>query len=172
MHQEASWARGRGTLPVRPWKQTGDRIRSTRRSAALEFLFLRMASALMHSVTRAAAFGFVEDLEPSTRKSEIPKPPGHCFEGWSQPEKKKGLLGAPEESGDQGPMSCCSSRSDPALALALHHLPSQVCPRPSPLNAYQLLLACLCPSVRQGTVWALSQLLMSPLLWGKRVECG
>lgn len=66
-------------LRIRQWKQVGDRVRSMRRTATSQFLFLRIMSALVRAATEAAALGFLEDLEPPTRKPEAPKPPGHCF---------------------------------------------------------------------------------------------
>lgn len=62
-------------LRIRHWKQIGDQIRSTQRTATLEFLLLRIIS----TATEAAAFGFVEDGEPPKRKPEAPELPGHCF---------------------------------------------------------------------------------------------
>lgn len=66
-------------LGIRHWKQIGDQIRSTQRTATLEFLLLRIISTLVHTATEAASFGFVEDGEPPKRKPEAPESPGHCF---------------------------------------------------------------------------------------------
>lgn len=59
-------------LRIRHWKQNGDQIRSTQRTATLEFLLLRIISTLVHTATEAASFGFVEDREPPPKKPEAP----------------------------------------------------------------------------------------------------
>lgn len=87
---------GGEALRIRQWKQIGDQIRSTRRTATSEFLFLRIISTLVHAATEAAAFGFLEDMEPPTRKR--PKSLQDLFLRTEPTSEEKGIARGVQEA--------------------------------------------------------------------------